>query len=423
MEGWRLEHEDVHDPQSPIVFKGVVFNEMKGVFSENQNLFMENLLNNLLPSHTYGVCSGGNPSVIPQLTYEMLVDFHQRHYHPSNCRLYSYGNFDFLEHLKFVDQNYLKGYTHCESYAQRTVVPPEPRWPQARRRHIQGRVDPLAADPAKQSTIAVSYACSDVRDVYESFVLKVVAQLLTDGPNASFYKTLIEPNIGSGYAPGTGFDAQTRDTTFTVGLQGVAERDLATVEALVQQMLEGCARDGFVRKNIENILHGIELSIRHQGSDFGLQLMFGVSPLWNHDGDVAAALRTSEHVATFRRHLDEDPTYLQKVVQKYFLDNTHRLVLTMSPDEQYEVKLQAQEAELLQQKLAQLDEAERKRVYDIGLELLRDQEQPQDVSCLPTLKIEDISEHCDFLELTATSSAGIPLQLCSVPTNKVTYFR
>lgn len=423
MEGWRLEHEDVHNPQSPIVFKGVVFNEMKGVFSENQNLFMESLLNNLLPSHTYGVCSGGDPMVIPQLTYKKLVDFHQRHYHPSNCRLYSYGNFDFLDHLKFVDQNYLKDYSHCASYAQHSAVPPETRWPEPRRQHIQCRVDPLAADPAKQSTIAVSYACTDVRQVYDSFVLKVVAQLLTDGPNASFYRTLIEPNIGSGYAPATGYDAQTRDTTFTVGLQGVHEKDFATVEKLVHETLESCVRDGFDETNIENILHGIELAIRHQGSDFGLQLMFGLSSLWNHDGDIATALRTSEHVATFRQHLKEDPSYLQKVVEKYFLQNTHRLVLTMSPDEQYETQLLAKENQLLQQKLAELSEGERKRIYDVGLELLRDQEQPQDVSCLPTLKIEDISEKCEFPKVTEATSAQIPLQVCSVPTNKVTYFR
>lgn len=31
-EGWRLEHENPTDPQTPLVFKGVVFNEMKGAF-------------------------------------------------------------------------------------------------------------------------------------------------------------------------------------------------------------------------------------------------------------------------------------------------------------------------------------------------------------------------------------------------------
>lgn len=31
-EGWRLEHENPTDPNSPLTFKGIVFNEMKGAF-------------------------------------------------------------------------------------------------------------------------------------------------------------------------------------------------------------------------------------------------------------------------------------------------------------------------------------------------------------------------------------------------------
>ncbi|KAJ9584248.1 hypothetical protein L9F63_021410 [Diploptera punctata] len=99
-EGWRLEHEDLNDPKSPIIIKGVVFNEMKGVFSENQSLFEQQLLNNILPSHTYGFVSGGDPLVIPNLTYQDLKAFHTKYYSPGNSRIYSYGNFPLIEHLK-----------------------------------------------------------------------------------------------------------------------------------------------------------------------------------------------------------------------------------------------------------------------------------------------------------------------------------
>lgn len=66
-EGWRLEHTDLEDPSSPIIIKGVVFNEMKGVFSDSKRLYAESAQNMLLPSHTYGVCSGGDPVHIPKL--------------------------------------------------------------------------------------------------------------------------------------------------------------------------------------------------------------------------------------------------------------------------------------------------------------------------------------------------------------------
>jgi len=93
-EGWRLENKDIFDKQSKLVIKGVVYNEMKGAFSENAQVFSQNLLNNIFPDHTYRHVSGGNPLEIPKLAYNDLVEFHKKYYHPSNARIYSYGLFD-----------------------------------------------------------------------------------------------------------------------------------------------------------------------------------------------------------------------------------------------------------------------------------------------------------------------------------------
>ncbi len=64
-EGWRLEPEDLTDPASRPIIKGVVFNEMKGVYADPQQLFGRALLSAVLPGHTYGNCSGGLPQKIP----------------------------------------------------------------------------------------------------------------------------------------------------------------------------------------------------------------------------------------------------------------------------------------------------------------------------------------------------------------------
>ncbi|WAR10315.1 CYM1-like protein [Mya arenaria] len=124
-EGWRLEHENPADKSSPIDFKGVVYNEMKGVFSSQQNIFAEAVQNKLLPSHTYGVVSGGDPAYIPDLTWTQLKDFHKTHYHPSNARFYTYGNFPLEDHLQYINDNYLQNF---EAISVDTDVPSEPRW-------------------------------------------------------------------------------------------------------------------------------------------------------------------------------------------------------------------------------------------------------------------------------------------------------
>ena len=79
---------------------GVVFNEMKGVYADPQQLFGRHLQSSLLPSHTYGVCSGGIPEKIPDLTWEELRRFHGRHYSPHNALFFTYGNLPVEEHLK-----------------------------------------------------------------------------------------------------------------------------------------------------------------------------------------------------------------------------------------------------------------------------------------------------------------------------------
>jgi presequence protease len=107
-EGWRLENTDLKDPKSELFFKGVVYNEMKGAYSENGAIFYQNFFNKMLPDHTYGFNSGGDPLDIIKLTHEDLVDFHKRYYHPSNARIYSYGNFNLDKTMEYVNEAYLK---------------------------------------------------------------------------------------------------------------------------------------------------------------------------------------------------------------------------------------------------------------------------------------------------------------------------
>lgn len=420
LEGWRLEHEDVNDFKSPIVFKGVVFNEMKGVYSENQNIFMEKMLNFLLPSHTYGVNSGGNPLQIPNLTHEKLVSFHRNHYHPSNARFYSYGNFNLVDQLKFINEKYLQYYDNHPDLCENTAVPLEPRWKQPIKKFISGKYDPLSIDAEKQSVLAVAYLCGDIRDVHQLFVTKVVSQLMIEGPTSPFYKNLIKPDIGCAYSPGTGYDTHTRDTTFSVGLQGIHQNDFDKVEKIIYDTLDECVREGFGKANVENILHGAELSVKHQSSNFGLNLLFSIAPLWNHDGDIADALNISQHISKFRNDL-KTKHYLQQVVDQYFKSNTHRLILAMSPDQQYDHKMKKQEADLLESKLSGMSKSDLQEIYKIGLQLREEQNCKEDLSCLPSLKISDIDKEIKKVDLFIPSE--IPAQICTVPTNGITYFR
>jgi Zn-dependent M16 (insulinase) family peptidase len=102
-EGWRVEHADPSDAGSPLTFKGVVYNEMKGALSDSESLFATRLQQHLFPGSTYSHVSGGDPPRIVDLTHDQLVAFHRRHYHPSNALIYTYGKFPLAESLEYLD--------------------------------------------------------------------------------------------------------------------------------------------------------------------------------------------------------------------------------------------------------------------------------------------------------------------------------
>lgn len=90
-EGWRLEHTNVKDKTTPIIFKGVVYNEMKGAMSDIESLFCTRLEQHMFPGTTLSHNSGGDPADITKLSHKQLVEFHASHYHPSNSMFFTYG--------------------------------------------------------------------------------------------------------------------------------------------------------------------------------------------------------------------------------------------------------------------------------------------------------------------------------------------
>lgn len=421
-EGWRLEHKDVDNKNSPIEIKGVVYNEMKGVYSDNQQIYNEHFLNNILPSNTYGVNSGGDPNVIPSLTHSDLVAFHNRYYHPSNSRFYSYGSFNLENHLRILNNTFLKDYSADLSIKDESKVPNEKRWTSSKRTHVACREDPLISKD-KQSSLTIGSLWSDITNIQDTFELAILSRLLLNGPNAKFYKALIEPNIGTDFSAATGFTDQTRDSFFAVGLQGLNTSDFERVESIYEDTIKSVIQEGFDNRDIDNILHSVELSIKHQTSNFGLQLLYGTLPIWNHDGDVLDSICVSEKIEEFKKKLINQPSYLQSLVDRYLLNNKHKLVMTMSPESNYEDLRIENENKLLKEKLALLSDADKDNIYKQGLELRQQQDAIQDVTCLPSLSLDDIKMTTDSVSFSKENINNTPIFVFPQPTNRVTYFR
>ncbi|KAK3769391.1 hypothetical protein RRG08_029019 [Elysia crispata] len=418
-EGWRLEQADLTDPSSPVIFKGVVYNEMKGVFSNSQSLYMQEALNELLPSHTYGVVSGGDPAHITSLTYKQLRDFHAKHYHPSNARFFTYGNLPLDSHLEFIDSS-LSKFSEIEPSVR---VPLEPRWKKPRSKHISCPPDPLAADPDKQQTVSVNFLMSEITDVYENFVASVLGYLLTNGETSPFYQALVESGIGSDYSPNTGFHSETKEAIFAVGLLNVGEGDVNRVVKIIDETVDKVIHEGFDKTRINAVLHQIELGQRHQGGNFGFHLAISLASTWNHEGDPIQSMQVASIVDRFRDDLKKNPKLLQEKVKHYLKDNQHRLTLTMGPDSDFEAKRAREEEKRLAGMVERLGDQDKQKIHKRGLELEEKQNLKEDLSCLPSLKVEDLSKVIKAEPIEMNHAGWSFIQTCEQPTNGVTYLR
>uniref|UniRef100_A0A8D2AWE4 Presequence protease, mitochondrial n=1 Tax=Sciurus vulgaris TaxID=55149 RepID=A0A8D2AWE4_SCIVU len=420
-EGWRLEHEDPSDPQTPLIFKGVVFNEMKGAFTDNERIFAQHLQNKILPDHTYSVISGGDPLCIPELTWEQLKEFHATHYHPSNARFFTYGNFQLEHHLKQIHEEALSKFQKIEP---NTAVPAQKPWDKPREFQITCGPHSLAADASKQTMVSVSFLLPDITDTFEAFTLNLLSSLLVSGPNSPFYKALIESGLGTDFSPDVGYNGNTREAYFSVGLQGIAEENIQKVRDLVDRTFDEVVEKGFEDDQIEALLHKIEIQMKHQSTSFGRALISYIASCWNHDGDPVELLQLGNQLTKFRQCLKENPKFLQEKVKQYFMNNQHKLTLSMKPDEKYYEKQTQIETEKLKQKVDSLSLEDKQQIYEKGLELRSQQSKPQDASYLPALKVSDIEPTIPFTTLDVALTAGdIPVQYCAQPTNGLVYFR
>ena len=419
-EGWRLEHDEIDDVETPFVIKGVVFNEMKGAYANSQSLFGQKLLNNLYPSDTYSNSSGGFPLHIPQLTWEQLKQFHAEHYHPSNTRMLSYGDLDLAATLRFIHEHYLSKFS---AISVDTSVPAEPRWSAPRREHVSCAPDPMNPDPARQATVAVSWLQADILDLNTSFALQVAAELLTGGPSAPLYKALIDSGLGTNFSPVTGYEDHTRDTNFTVGLQNIEAANTEAILAAIDDTIDKVIEEGFEAERVEAVLHSYELSLKHKSANFGVNLIMSLTPFWNHADTPLNYLEVNKTINWFKQQLADDPKYLQNLIRTYIKENKHKLVQTMAPVDNYN-ELEQEQFDTLEKKLREdLTEAEKAEIHSKCLELQKMQSDKEDVSCLPTVLVSDISDEYQPTVMEQTTLAATPVLVTTQPTNQVSYFR
>ncbi|KAI1658959.1 Metalloenzyme, LuxS/M16 peptidase-like protein [Daldinia decipiens] len=430
-EGWRIGPEnprvaekdgEIDAEDSKLVFKGVVYNEMKGQMSDAGYLFYIRFQDHIFPSINN---SGGDPQKITDLTYEQLRKFHAEHYHPSNAKLITYGDMPLADHLKEIDAQmnaFEKIQTDIEhkkpidlSDGPRTVT-------------VFGPVDPLA-DPEKQYKTSVSWVTGSTSDVLESFSVSLLSSLLMDGYGSPLYKGLIESGLGTDWSPNSGYDGSAATGIFSIGLSGVEQPNVEKIKGEIQNILREVRGKGFERTKIEGYLHQLELSLKHKTANFGLSVLHRLKGKWFSGTDPFDSLAWNDTVAAFEAKLAEG-SYLEGLMDKYLL-NDNTLTFTMAPSETYGAEIAKEEDDRLLAKISEATqqaggEQEVRKIFEQReLDLLVEQNKSntEDLSCLPTVHVKDIPRQKEPVIVRDEAAHGTTIQWHEAPTNGLTYFR
>lgn len=300
-EGWR--YDIVVNPSTSkqeLVYKGVVFNEMKGSYQSSQGVFLRNIFKNLYPESMYSFDSGGIPQEIPKLEYDELKNFFNTYCHPSNMKFFSYGDLDFRDHLKFLQTNYLSKY---DKNPQKIELKPAKRLDSPITLKLKGPKDPFSIEEGKDGKFGIAILCNDVvEDPFVSFSLNILSYMLMDTPNSPLYKSLIESGLAPSYCPGHGYESGLKEACFVLGVQeiNVESKYVEKIETTIQETLSEVAKKGFDSNLIEGTLHQIELTSKIANSNFGISLLQKMLTLYNLGGDCRQVLEISNFIQRIR---------------------------------------------------------------------------------------------------------------------------
>ena len=418
-EGIRFEFEEPADPTSSLRYKGVVFNEMKGALATPGAAMSRAIGKALFPGLPYEHISGGDPSDIPNLTWEQLRNFHARHYHPSNARFYTYGDQALEKTLDTIERNALSRFQRIEVDS---TIPNVKRFSRPTAA-LEPYPDSESESNTKKAQALTAWVTIPSANSFQQLAMKVLDEVLLGNAGSPLRKALIDSGIGSALADGTGFHDDYKESVFGAGLKGIAAEDAEKVQRVVLDTLESLADRGVDQTQVDAAIHHLEFDKRERsnaGFPYALRLLFASMPAYHYGGDPFKALDFDADLEHLERARKEG-RFFENLIRAELLDNPHRALLSVVPDTELEERDRKAELARLAAIEARLTDADKQRIVGDALRLKADQEAKQDLSTLPTLELNDIPMKFEDVPSRDATIRRSTVEFYPQPTNGITY--
>ncbi len=417
-EGW---HFELEKPEDPLTYKGIVFSEMKGAYSSPDSLLSEYSRQSLFPDNTYGRDSGGDPRHIPDLTFDQFQAFHRLYYHPSNARLFFYGDDDPERRLELVD-GYLKDFEEVEIESGIPLQPPFERPSRITRYYAASE----GGEQASRGMVTVNWLLPETTDRELNMALQMLDYILLGMPGSPLRKALIDSGLGEDIC-GEGVGTELRQMYFSTGLKGISPEAAEKIEELVMKTLEGLVRQGIDQRTVEAALNTIEFAMRENntgGYPRGLVLMLRALTTWLYGGDPLALVAFEAPLQAVKQQVSTDKRTFEDLIDRYLLKNPHRLTLLLRADPDLAEREANEERERLATKRAAMGREELDEVARTAKTLKEIQETPDPPEVLrtiPHLKLTDVDKRNQEIPCALSERDGAGLLYHDLFTNGIAY--
>lgn len=388
-EGW---HYELDSKEEDLTVNGVVYNEMKGVFSSVDGLASRVSLQSLFPDNGYSNESGGDPEYIPSLTYEQYLDFHRKYYHPSNSYIYLYGDMDVVERLEWIDREYLSKYDYLQ-------VDSEIKKQKAFDKPCFVKKDYAISDSEKEEESAVlisNFVIGDSLDIELNIAFQVLEYAIMQMPGAPLKQALIDAKIGKDIIGS--YEDDILQPIYNITAKYADEKDAEKLNDVIDETLKEIVSKGINKDALRAGLNSLEFKIKE--ADFGgfpKGLIWGLNLMdtWIYDENQPfVSLETNHIFDKLRKEIDTD--YFEKLIEKYFIYNQHRSTVVMSPKKGLTEQKEAKLAEQLKQLKDSMIEEQVEQLIADTKQLKQYQETPstdEELETIPLLEIEDIEKN------------------------------
>lgn len=417
-EGHRMEFKEANNSGSELEYKGVVFNEMKGAMSSIPSQLWQAVSESLFPDTTYGHNSGGEPTAIPDLSYEQLQSFYQTHYHPDNAVFITFGDISAEQHQSKFEALALQ---HFKPLDSRIEVLLQNKFEQPRNK--QANYPAENNDIENKTHRVMAWVLGDIRDPLDLMTAHLMSSVLLENSASPLQQALETSKLGSSPSPLCGLDDSSLQMVFICGLEGCAEDSDEQFQQLIINTLQQVADQGVPYERLVALLDQLELQQREISGDsypYGLQIMLSCLPTAMHRGNPAAALDIDPILKNLRDAI-RDPEFVATLIKRLLLNNTHRVTLTLSPDAQLGQQTIDTEAAKLAAIKTSLSDAEKQQIIDTASALQARQAQQDDPEILPKVGLEDVPEDIDIPSFNTSTVSGKTFSFYPQATNGLTY--